>query len=913
MKGNMLKSLIITALLGLSFSVLSCAPIEGVTPVENIKVTGVSLNKSELELEIDQSETLEATISPSDASNKEVTWLSNDSEVASVKDGVVKAVSEGKATITVKTKDGEYTATCEVTVKTPIISVSGVSLNKTSLPLAVGGTYYLIANVTPSNAPDTSVIWSSSDSDVATINSDGKVTGVKAGTTIITVTTNDGNKTATCEVTVSQSSISVEGVELNADTLSLYIGKKATLSETIIPSNATNQNVSWSSSNEAVATVANGTVIAIASGSTMITVTTEDGGKTATCDVVVSENSGTEDAYVPDPNDDTIFKVTLDNLPEPNSKGEYEYTINQNYKQIYVNAIEKKIILNLEGTTIENGENSPIYVVDCDSIDISAKKGTENFIKDTRAIYTEDVDSQGKGAIYVANGDLTLKGKGSLDINGNYYNGIHGKDDVDIKNLTLSIYATNHAVKGNDSITIDSATLTIVCGGDGLHTSNSDVSSKGNQRGDITINSGTIKIDSWGDAMAAAHDLIVNDGDIDIRTNTKSSFNGEVVDTTQTTLYLKMNSSTYSSGNYTYAAYINGEWYKAEFKKSTTESSSGGWGPGWGLIDRPGPGGGWPGGGGSSTTYYIYEIEKPANASSFKLYRFAGSNVSQFSTSTYNAVSDSKTFNTSYNQITITVSGGTISLGSWSNYDGMSSKGLKAENIISIVGGTINLDTLDDSIHANNDGILENGETPLGNVVISGGEITLKTADDGVHADGTLEISGGKLIITTSYEGLEGNVINISGGEMYVYATDDGVNAGSGKVSSSINISGGYLDVEVPTSGDTDGIDSNGTYTQTGGVVIIKGPGSASGNNFGAAALDTDSTVTLSNCTLIIFGGSEQTPRTTGVTKSLSSGTKSVGQHTVSFNSGAIIYTTTLKTSSNGCVVYSALGSATIN
>ena len=182
-----------------------------------------------------------------------------------------------------------------------------------------------------------------------------------------------------------------------------------------------------------------------------------------------------------------------------------------------------------------------------------------------------------------------------------------------------------------------------------------------------------------------------------------------------------------------------------------------------------------------------------------------------------------------------------------------------------------------------------------------------------MHADGTLSITDGVINVTESYEGLEGNVINISGGEMYVYATDDGVNAGSGKVSSSINISGGYLDVEVPTSGDTDGIDSNGTYTQTGGVVIIKGPGSASGNNFGAAALDTDSTVTLSNCTLIIFGGSEQTPRTTGVTKSLSSGTKSVGQHTVSFNSGAIIYTTTLKTSSNGCVVYSALGSATIN
>ena len=194
---------------------------------------------------------------------------------------------------------------------------------------------------------------------------------------------------------------------------------------------------------------------------------------------------------------------------------------------------------------------------------------------------------------------------------------------------------------------------------------------------------------------------------------------------------------------------------------------------------------------------------------------------------------------------------------------------------------------------------------------ISGGNLTLNASDDGIHADYTLEISGGKTNIETAYEGLEGNLINISGGEAYVYATDDGVNATKGKASPAITVRGGYLDVAVPANGDTDGIDSNGSYTQSGGVVIVKGPGSASGNAFGAAALDTDGNVTLSNCTLAVFGGIEKTP-STSLTKTLcSSSSVSTGDHSISFDDGTS-YKTTLKTSTNGCVVYSILGKATL-
>lgn len=139
----------------------------------------------------------------------------------------------------------------------------------------------------------------------------------------------------------------------------------------------------------------------------------------------------------------------------------------------------------------------------------------------------------------------------------------------------------------------------------------------------------------------------------------------------------------------------------------------------------------------------------------------------------------------------------------------------------------------------------------------------------------------------------------------------DGVNAGKGKSMPDITVSGGLIDVTVPTSGDTDGIDSNGTYTQTGGVAIVKGPGSASGSMGGGAfALDTDSTVRISSGTLIVFGGIERTP-TYSVTRTLcSSSTVSTGVKTISFSSTS--YQTTLKSSSSGCVVYSSLGSATL-
>ena len=717
---------------------------------------------------------------------------------------------------------------------------------------------------------------------------------------------------------------SVAGVSLNASSIELSVGASYQLSASISPKDAINTNITWSIPEEdsAIATVKNGKVEALSVGNTTVTVTTEDGGFTSSCSVSVVAEGGKDDSTdggEDDGSEDDYDPTGHENVTQITEGGTYKYSGEIN-GQIYVNAPEQEVVIELNGVTINYAENSPIYVAACDSIDISAKKSTTNVINDNRAAYVEDVEGQGKGAIYVADGDLKLKGAGTLTINANYYNGIHGKDDVKIQKQVLNINAVHHGIKGNDSITISSGTINIVCGGDGLKTENSDVSSKGNQRGSVALIGGNITINSWGDAIDASYNAVFEElpeSDSDYapivftaKTNKFSSYDGEVIEPDTTKLYLKLDTNAYGSGAYTYACYINNTWYKATY---LTKQQSGG-----------------PNGG----SKYIYQLDRPASASSFVLYRFSGSNVTNFSTSSYNAKSDTKSFNSYYDMVSVSISGSTLSLGSWSTYSSgggggwgpggqegntdkatSSAKGIKAANEVIINSGTINLKTYDDGLHANADeATLENGYAPLGNVNINGGSLTIAASDDGLHADNILNINGGETSVTESYEGLEGNVIKVTGGKATVFSSDDGVNAASGTQSPQILVSGGYLDITVPTNGDTDGIDSNGIYKQSGGVVIVRGPGRASGSSGGGSfALDTESTVTISGGTIAVFGGIEKTPSTSGVTKTLcSSSTVSAGNHTLTFATADVIYECYLKYSTNGCVVYSALGSATL-
>ena len=262
---------------------------------EPIAVDGVSLDIDKLTLKKGETETLTATVSPENAANKEVTWSSDYPEIASVDNGQVTAVAVGKATITVTTKDGNYKDTCEVNVEedTP----SPIPVSKVVLPSADSEkkkkTLDLGSKVSfePSDATVTTLTWTTSASDIATVNASGVVTGLKAGTANITATAASG-VSATCSVTVTAATVAVTGVSLNKTSATVNVNGATQLTATVSPSSAANKKVTWKSSNTGVATVdSSGKVTGKAVGEATITVTTADGGKTAACKVTVSKGS----------------------------------------------------------------------------------------------------------------------------------------------------------------------------------------------------------------------------------------------------------------------------------------------------------------------------------------------------------------------------------------------------------------------------------------------------------------------------------------------------------------------------------------------------------------------------------------------------------------------------------------------
>ena len=207
-----------------------------------------------------------------------------------------------------------------------------------------------------------------------------------------------------------------------------------------------------------------------------------------------------------------------------------------------------------------------------------------------------------------------------------------------------------------------------------------------------------------------------------------------------------------------------------------------------------------------------------------------------------------------------------------SSFKADSEKGLKATNNIVVNNGTVTIAASDDAIHANYGETLENGSKGLGNITVNGGTVQVASGDDGLHADNTLSITGGKVVVTNATEGFEGNYINISGGYSYIYGTDDGVNCSKKSFNScAFTMSGGYLDVAVK-SGDTDGIDSNGNFALSGGVIITRGSSGTNGSNM-STGLDVDGTCSMTGGTLIAFNGLERTPSTSSSVKY--AGTKS--------------------------------------
>lgn len=472
---------------------------------------------------------------------------------------------------------------------------------------------------------------------------------------------------------------------------------------------------------------------------------------------------------------DGNYSVT-DNIYTISKAGTYSLSGALNGQILISVADDEEVDLELKGVTITYSNDSPIKVLSADKVEISSKKNTDNVIKDMRNTKTLDDDNQGEGAIS-AKCDLKLKGQGTLVVIGNYNNGIHTTKDLEIKNLSLKVMAYNNAIKGKDSVTIDSGTIVAIStNGDGIETTNTDLNKNGETRGDIVLTGGTITVYAAGDGFQSAHNF--------------------------------------------------------EMSKDETNNTT--------------------------PTVTIY-------------------------TGSYSGYTASDATTTSY-------------------------KGVKVQNQLNIFDGTIILKTYDDGLHADYGTNFEDGTKGLGTINISGGTVTTNvyaptqktaggeygprgwnnqqtvTGADALHADYKLNISGGTIYVDSSYEGLEANIITISGGTCYISATDDGINACKLSALSSstpqIIITGGYVDVSVSSNGDTDGIDSNGIYIQSGGVVIARGP-----NSTMAAALDTDGTAKITGGTIIVLGslGERGLTRSSGV-GSYNLSLHSIGNHTIKIN-----------------------------
>ena len=247
----------------------------------------ITLNKDQIVLYPKETEKLISSILPKNATDKTITWASSDESVATVDNGIVTAKRNGTAIITVKTYNGK-SSTCKVIVKRSDVLATSVSLNKTSTKISVGQKETLTATINPNNTTDKKVSWISSDDSIATV-TNGVVVAKKEGSVVITAKTSNG-KTATCKVIVkaNDSNIYADTITLNETSVQIDIGQKEILTAIINPENTTDKKVEWTSSDESVATVTNGVVVAKKEGSVVITAKTSN-GKTATCKVVVKD------------------------------------------------------------------------------------------------------------------------------------------------------------------------------------------------------------------------------------------------------------------------------------------------------------------------------------------------------------------------------------------------------------------------------------------------------------------------------------------------------------------------------------------------------------------------------------------------------------------------------------------------
>ena len=496
---------------------------------------------------------------------------------------------------------------------------------------------------------------------------------------------------------------------------------------------------------------------------------------------------------------------------------------------------EYKLDLEMHDFSLISDSVNPITVLSGNEVSIQAKKDTRNYIYDNRPAISDEDTTSLSGAIH-SEVDLEIAGKGELYLVSENNNGIHSKDDLQVKNLTLTVVCKDNALKGNDSVQLENATATLISTvGDCIKTTRSDISEKGNQRGTVSLNGGSYTLYAACDGIDAAYNVTL-DGDptLNIYTDKHSNYSEQVTAFTEDSFFIRFNYSDYKYSIKYYNSDSDYLWVNPEHHSTVS---------------------------GGRSQYYYYSF--PKNESYDKLQFFIyTSDMEQGQDTDYVAASDYLTPSDAYDTIALTVRGQYLYY-DWTNYSttineggpggfgggpggmgGMdggntdkgdhSTKGIKAANEIIVNSGNLTIKSYDDSIHANSDTTLENGEAPTGNITLNGGSISLYSNDDGIHSDGTLTVNGSDINIVNSYEGLEGSTVNINDGNLYVVSKDDGIN-GIATSGAAITVSGGTLYVYA----GGDGIDSN-SRTSYGGIVFSGGRLLIISTGNGNSAIDSE-------------------------------------------------------------------------
>lgn len=495
----------------------------------------------------------------------------------------------------------------------------------------------------------------------------------------------------------------------------------------------------------------------------------------STTEVDIDDDTVTAEFTLKDSSDNTLSATN--GVYTITSGGSYTAT-GKLEGQIAVNAASQNVELELNGVSLTNSSVSPIYVSTCSSFELKVKKDTTNYIYDTRTTdYSTTTTSDGTAAVYVDDGNLKVTGKGTLSVVSYANSGIHGKDNVVVKNVTMLIKAVNNGIKGNDKVTIEeNPTLGIVAGNNGIITSNSVLGSSV-QHGYIYINGGSLTINSYGDAIDAAYA-------IEMGTSTDT-------DGTTYTPTLDIYTNIYSS--YTLTTVTSG----VNVRKGPGGSRDNG-GGGFG-------GGGWSGGSSAE--------KADDSAKAFKAVESITINAGNIFTYTYDdgLHTNEDTLDTgSTGKATININGGTLKMKA-------SDDAIHSDGILNINGGTIYVSESHEAIEAKT-------------INVAGGNTTVFGNDDGVNASNAINVSGGRLDVTVSpngdTDGIDSNgTITISGGTIVTRGPNQDTacpldSDGAQKMTGGTLLVLGYAPKNLTTSGVTKTTLSGGLTTGDHTVTI---------------------------------------------------------------------------------------------